>query len=143
MKPADKEPDLRAGQTRIGGNFTPVNAAPNPGVGGGIRGPVFTNGTETNGTGTVSAIDPRTGTTKWRFELTNVSNSGVMTTATDLLFGGSREGYFYALNARTGAELWRTNLGGHVNAAPMTYEVGGNQFVAIAAGQALFVFGLR
>jgi alcohol dehydrogenase (cytochrome c) len=143
MKPADEEPPLRIGQTRIGGTFTPLNDAPNPGVGGGIRAPVFTNGTETNGTGAVFAIDPRTGATKWRFPFTNVSNSGLLTTATDLLFSGSREGHFYALDARSGAELWRTNLGGHVNAAPMTYEVGGEQFVAVAAGQALFVFGVR
>ena len=143
MKPVDKEPDLKVGQTRIGGSFTPVNRAPNPGVGGGIRGVVFTNGTETNGTGTVTAIDPRTGTTKWRFHMTNVSNSGLLTTATDLLFSGSREGHFFALDARDGTELWRMNLGGHVNAAPMTYEVDGKQFVAVSSGQALFVFGLK
>jgi alcohol dehydrogenase (cytochrome c) len=143
MKPSDKEPDLKIGATRIGGNFTPLHDAPNPGVGGGIRAPIITNGTELNGTGTVSAIDPRTGATKWKFEMTNVSNSGLLTTATDLLFSGSREGHFHVLDARSGAELWRTNLGGHINAAPMTYEVGGKQFVAVASGQALFVFGLR
>jgi alcohol dehydrogenase (cytochrome c) len=143
MKPTDKEPDLKIGQTRIGGNFTPLNDAPNPGVGGGIRAPVITNGTETNGTGAVSAIDPRTGVTKWKFPFTNISNSGLLTTASDLVFSGSREGHFFALDARTGSELWRSNLGGHVNAGPMTYSVDGKQFVAIAAGQALFVFGLR
>jgi alcohol dehydrogenase (cytochrome c) len=143
MKPTEKEPELKIGQTRIGGSFTPLNDAPNPGVGGGIRAPVFTNGTESNGTGTVSAIDPRSGTTKWKFPLTNVSNSGLLTTATDVLFSGSREGNFHALDARNGSELWKTNLGGHINAAPMTYEVDGKQYVAVAAGQALFVFGLR
>jgi alcohol dehydrogenase (cytochrome c) len=66
-----------------------------------------------------------------------------LTTATDLLFSGSREGNFHALDARNGSELWNTNLGGHINAAPMTYEVDGKQYVAVAAGQALFVFGLR
>ena len=129
MKPTDKEPDLKIGQTRIGGNFTPLNDAPNPGVGGGIRAPVITNGTETNGTGAVSAIDPRTGVTKWKFPFTNISNSGLLTTASDLVFSGSREGHFFALDARTGSELWRANLGGHVNAAPMTYAVDGKQFV--------------
>jgi alcohol dehydrogenase (cytochrome c) len=143
MKPTDKEPDLKIGQTRIGGNFTARNDAPNPGVGGGIRAPVITNGTETNGFGAVSAIDPRTGTTKWKFPFTNISNSGLLSTASDLVFSGSREGHFLALDARTGSELWRANLGGHVNAAPMTYAVDGKQFVTIAAGQALFTFGLR
>jgi alcohol dehydrogenase (cytochrome c) len=143
MKPADKEPDLKIGQTRIGGNFTQATDAPGPGTGGGIRGPVITNGTETNGTGAVSAIDPRTGVTKWKFPFTNVSNSGLLTTASDLVFSGSREGYFFAIDARTGSELWRANLGGHANAGPMTYAVDGKQFVSIAAGQALFTFGLK
>ena len=35
------------------------------------------------------------------------------------------------------------NVGGHVNAAPMTYEVDGKQFVAVSSGTALFVFGLK
>ena len=142
MRPSETDPPVRIGQTRIGGNFTQAHDAPAPGVGGGIRAPVITNGAERNGTGAVFALDPRTGTTKWRFPFTNVSNSGLLTTASDVLFSGSREGHFYALDARTGSELWRSNLGGHVNAAPMTYEAGGRQFVAVAAGQALFVFGL-
>jgi len=75
--------------------------------------------------------------------MTDVTASGVLTTASDLLFAGGREGYFYALDARTGAELWRTSLGGSTEAGPMTYAVDGKQYISIAAGQALFTFALR
>jgi alcohol dehydrogenase (cytochrome c) len=75
--------------------------------------------------------------------MADVTDSGVLTTATDLLFAGGREGYFFALDARTGDALWRANVGGQVSAAPMSYGVGGRQYVAIAAGSVLFVYGLR
>ena len=45
--------------------------------------------------------------------------------ATDLLFVGGREGYFHALDARTGALLWKVTVGGETAAARITYEVGG------------------
>jgi glucose dehydrogenase len=39
--------------------------------------------------------------------------------------------------------LWKSSVGGQVSAAPMTYAVAGRQYVAIAAGSALFVYALR
>ncbi len=47
------------------------------------------------------AIDPKTATKKWGYEMHDVTTSGVLTTASDLLFVGGREGYFHALDART------------------------------------------
>jgi glucose dehydrogenase len=67
----------------------------------------------------------------------------VLTTASDVLFSGGRDGSFYALDARTGRLLWQTNLGPSVAAGPMTYAVNGRQYVSIMAGSALFTFGLR
>jgi outer membrane protein assembly factor BamB len=95
------------------------------------------------GRGAVIAIDPRTRETKWRFDTRLVNVSGILTTASDLLFVGSREGVFHALDARSGSLLWKASLGGEINAAPITYEVSGKQYVAIAAGHSLFAFGLR
>jgi alcohol dehydrogenase (cytochrome c) len=106
------------------------------------RGPI-NSWTEVAGTGAVIAIDPRTGQSKWKFAMTDVTDSGVLTTATDLLFTGGREGYFHALDARTGALLWKVSLGGQVAAGPMTYQVDGKQYVTVAAGHSLFTFGLR
>ena len=105
------------------------------------RGPVKTWGDEA-GYGAVRALDPRTGDLKWEFKMSDVTDSGILTTASDLLFTGGREGYFYALDARNGALLWKATVGGQVAAGPITYSVHGRQYVAIAAGHSLFVFAL-
>jgi alcohol dehydrogenase (cytochrome c) len=96
-----------------------------------------------DGHGAVIAVDAKTGEKRWQFDFVDVTDSGILTTATDLLFTGNREEYFFALDARTGKALWRTSLGGVVASGPMTYAVNGKQYVAVAAGNALFVFGLR
>ena len=64
-----------------------------------------------------------------------------MSTAGNLVFGGTPGGYVFALNATTGEELWKLAVGGSVAAAPVTYLVDGKQQVTIAAGNALFTFG--
>jgi alcohol dehydrogenase (cytochrome c) len=93
--------------------------------------------------GAIQAFDPKSGELKWQFKMSDVTDSGVLSTASDLVFAGGREGYFFALNARTGELLWKSSVGGQVSAGPMSYSVGGRQYVAIAAGSALFVYGLR
>lgn len=95
------------------------------------------------GYGAIQAIDPQTGDIVWRHEMTDVTDSGVLSTATNLVFAGGREGFFYALDARTGEELWRQNLGGQVASGPISYEIGGKQYIAVSAGAGLFVFALR
>jgi alcohol dehydrogenase (cytochrome c) len=67
----------------------------------------------------------------------------MLTTATDLLFTGGREGYFHALDARTGEEIWKAALGGQIVMAPVTYEVNGRQYVSVISGNSLVTFGLR
>ena len=99
--------------------------------------------TEEAGHGEVMAIDQKTGEKKWIFKMHDVTDGGLLTTASDLLFAGGREGYFYAFDARNGSVLWKANTGGQVSAAPMTYEIDGKQYVAIAAGHSLFVYALR
>jgi alcohol dehydrogenase (cytochrome c) len=129
------------GRRFIGGRPTsPLPDAPNvPSV----RRGALNVWTEAVGHGEVQAIDPRTGEKKWKFEMTDVTDSGILTTAADLLFTGGREGYFHALDARTGALLWKASLGGQIAAGPITYQVEGKQYVAIAAGHSLFAFALR
>jgi alcohol dehydrogenase (cytochrome c) len=120
-------------------------ASPIPGgqnVPGLRRGPINV-WTDAAGHGAVIAIDPATGAKKWKFPMTDVTDSGILTTASDLLFSGGREGYFHALDARTGALLWKVSLGGQIAAGPITYAVDGQQYVAIAAGHSLFGFALR
>jgi len=98
---------------------------------------------EDEGYGAIRAIDPMTGDRKWEFKMNDVTDAGVLSTASDLVFSGGREGYFYALNARTGELLWKTSVGGPVASGPMSYSIGGKQYVAISAGNTLFVYGLR
>ena len=135
-----EEATYRSGQRFLGGfPASPVPGAPNPS----LRGELINTYTESAGHGSVMALDIRTGQKKWKFEMRDVTDSGILTTASDLLFAGGREGYFHALDARTGALLWKASVGGAVAAAPITYRIDGKQYVAIAAGHALFVYGLR
>ena len=90
----------------------------------------------------VRALDPTTGERVWEYRVQPKSMSGLVSTAGDLVFGGTAKGNFFALDARSGKELWRLDLGGRIHAAPMTYMVDGKQYVSIAAGSALFTFGL-
>jgi alcohol dehydrogenase (cytochrome c) len=108
-----------------------------------IRPPQIVNRKEEDGYGAIRAFDPQTGQRKWEYKLTDVTDSGILTTASDLLFTGGREGYFMALDARGGELLWKTAVGGQVSAGPMSYSVNGKQYVAISAGNSLFVYGLR
>jgi len=94
------------------------------------------------GFGAIQAIDPATGDIVWRHEMSDVTDSGVLSTASNLVFAGGREGFFYALDALTGAELWRQNLGGQVASGPMSFELEGRQYIVVAAGAGLFVFAL-
>ncbi len=98
---------------------------------------------EDEGYGAIRAVDPMTGDRKWEFKMNDVTDAGVLTTGSDLLFSGGREGYVYALNARNGELLWKANVGGAVASGPMSYAVGGKQYIAISAGSSLFVYGLR
>ena len=106
------------------------------------RGPI-NDWTEVVGTGAILALDALTGEQQWKFEMTDVISSGILTTASDLLFAGARSGYFQAINASTGALLWKASLGSQIVNGPMTYEVEGKQYVAVISGHALSTFALR
>ncbi|MEO6803193.1 MAG: PQQ-dependent dehydrogenase, methanol/ethanol family [Granulicella sp.] len=98
--------------------------------------------TEKEGYGAVIAVNPQTGEKKWEFKMTDFTDAGVLTTGSDLVFSGGKEGNFFALDARTGENLWKVGLGATVASGPMTYSVNGRQYVAVCGGNALFVFGL-
>jgi alcohol dehydrogenase (cytochrome c) len=102
--------------------------------------PFFNNGDEAYGV--IRAYDPNTLDPKWEYRMADITWGGVLSTAGDLVFGGGREGYLLALDARSGELLWRSSLGGQINAGPMSFAVNGRQYIAIAAGSALFAFAL-
>jgi len=68
--------------------------------------------------------------------------SGVLTTASGLVFGGDNDGTISAYDARTGRTLWSFQTGAPIYAAPATVMVGGKQMVIIGSGTTLFAFGL-
>jgi alcohol dehydrogenase (cytochrome c) len=106
-------------------------------------GPAINRRRPEDGYGAIQAIDPTTGAKKWEYAMADVIDAGVLSTASDLLFSGGREGYVFALDARSGALLWKASVGGQVSNGPMTYAVAGRQYVAMAAGSGLFVYALR
>jgi len=57
--------------------------------------------------------------------MTDVTDSGVVSTASDLIFTGGREGYLQAIDARTGTLIWKANLGAQMINNPITYSVNG------------------
>jgi alcohol dehydrogenase (cytochrome c) len=92
--------------------------------------------------GVIRAYDPASLNPVWEYALGNITWGGMLATAGDVVFGGGKDGYFLALDAKSGKLLWKAALGGQVNAGAMTYAVNGKQYVAVAAGTALFVFAL-
>ena len=138
-----EESVYQPGRNFSGGGFTVLTPVPGaPAIGIGRRTPINTWTNEV-GNGAVIALDPTTGQAKWKFAHFDVTDAGILTTASDLLFTGGREGYFYALDARTGKLLWRASLGGQVVMAPVTYQVAGKQYVSVISGHTLVTFALR
>lgn len=94
-------------------------------------------------TGAVVALDPTTGTTKWRFEMVHEPSGGMLATAGGLVFTGDNFGYLIALDARTGKPVWRFQTGGSIVAPPISYALDGKQYIAVAAGSTVMAFAVR
>ncbi len=65
-----------------------------------------------------------------------------MATAGGVVFGSDGPDLI-ALDAARGTELWRFNSGGQIWAAPVAYQVGGTQIVAVAAGNSIMAFAVK
>jgi alcohol dehydrogenase (cytochrome c) len=92
--------------------------------------------------GAVRALNPLNGDVVWEHKMFQPAWAGLLSTSGGLVFAGTQDGWFKALDAASGKELWRLQVGGIVQASPISYLSRGEQQVAIAAGQALFVFAL-
>jgi alcohol dehydrogenase (cytochrome c) len=93
--------------------------------------------------GSIKALEAGTGRMVWEFKLRSPPWSGLLSTAGGLVFGGSSEGYFFALDAANGKPLWKFPAGGAIFANPISFLSDGKQHVAIAAGHGLFAFALE
>jgi len=93
--------------------------------------------------GALRAIDPTTGLIKWEFLYTSVSGSGVLTTASGVVFAGDGDGNIMAFDSRTGKNLWHYQLGFSMRAtAGTTYMLDGRQYLLVPAGSMLTAFAL-
>jgi alcohol dehydrogenase (cytochrome c) len=138
-----QEEPYRPGNHFTGGAFSVLGPTPNaPTPLMGKVGPPVDTATDETGYGAVIAIDPHTGKRQWTYRMFDVTDAGMLTTASGLVFSGGREGYFYALDARSGRLLWKSNLGGMIAMAPISFEVDRKQYVAVISGSTLVTFAL-
>jgi alcohol dehydrogenase (cytochrome c) len=120
----------------------PVTYEPGRQYIGGEPYPVAEAGGEEGKNG-VLAIDTSSGDIKWKFPIVRGSfGAGVLSTGGGIVFAGTADGDLIALDSKSGKSLWYFQTGGTVNSSPMSYAVGGKQFVAIAAGNVLYSFAL-
>jgi alcohol dehydrogenase (cytochrome c) len=90
--------------------------------------------------GYIKALDALTGEIKWSFDLHSPPWAGVMASAGGLVFAGTNEGNFFALDAFTGTPLWNFQTGAAIRANPISFGIGNKQYITIAAGNAIYVF---
>lgn len=84
--------------------------------------------------GALKAIDPMTGEIKWEYQNDAPLWGGVMTTAGGLVFTGTPEGHFKAFDDETGEELWSFQTGSGIVGQPVTWDMDGEQYVAVISG---------
>ena len=85
--------------------------------------------------GEVMAWDPVKQQKVWGNKDELLFMGGMLSTAGGLVFHGDLKGWFKALDAKTGRTLWQFQTGSGVSAAPMTYELGGKQYLAVVSGR--------
>jgi alcohol dehydrogenase (cytochrome c) len=82
------------------------------------------------------AFNPVTGARAWTYRSPTgaAMTASALSTAGGIVFGGTADREFFALHSETGQLLWQTRLNGDVSGAPITFEIGGTQYIAITAG---------
>ncbi len=91
--------------------------------------------------GSVNAVDPSTGTLKWKHTLVSTP-SGLLATAGGLVFTGDSDGYMMALDGVTGKVLWHFQTGAAIRSPAISYTFRGKQYIAMVSGQNLLAFKL-
>ena len=90
----------------------------------------------------IAAFDPLTGQKTWSFDTRGPNLSSLLSTGGDLIFGGDIFGEAWALDATSGRKLWAFNVGSGISSVPISYAVGGRQYVAMGAGVSSFGMSL-
>ncbi len=92
--------------------------------------------------GAIRALEATTGKLKWQFKLLTTAWVGTLATAGGLVFSGSDEGNFFALDADTGKPLWDFYMGHSLRSNSISYEVDGKQYIFETAGNVYVAFTL-
>lgn len=82
----------------------------------------------------IDAYDPVKATKKWTYRTKHALLASLLTTAGDLLFTGDPEGYFFALDARSGEKLWSFQTGSGLRGSPVTFRAKGRQYILTPSG---------
>lgn len=96
---------------------------------------------DTEQTGHVKAFDPGSGREVWRWDAEHPIVASLLTTAGGLVFVGEPSGMFHALDAGDGDVLWSFNTGSGIHSNPVSYSVGGKQYLAVPTGWGGWVEG--
>jgi alcohol dehydrogenase (cytochrome c) len=91
--------------------------------------------------GAIHAVSVGSGEAVWKYEQ-RAATTSLVATGGRLVFGGDANGRFRAFDQETGKVLWEVNLGSQVTGYPITYAVGGRQYVAVSTGGSLATGGL-
>ena len=84
--------------------------------------------------GYLKAIDPLTGKSVWEYATKLPMNGGTLVTAGNVVFTGAQTGELYAFNAKTGEKLWEYRTSSGIVAPPITYQLDGEQYIAVVSG---------
>jgi quinohemoprotein ethanol dehydrogenase len=116
----------------IGKSFTPVKDFKPSEIGWNLG--VDVAGTPGNKKGYLLAWDPIKQKEAWRSDYVGPWNGGIVTTAGNLVIQGDATGHLNAYRADTGEKLWSIDVQSPIMAAPVSYEVNGEQYIAVLSG---------
>jgi len=95
---------------------------------------VYISEAERDGQAAIIAWDPVHQKERWRLWHDTYWNGGILSTAGDLVFQGTADGYFSAYDASTGERVWRFYAGLGILATPISYSIDGRQYISVLVG---------
>ncbi|MFD1537088.1 outer membrane protein assembly factor BamB family protein [Nonomuraea guangzhouensis] len=86
--------------------------------------------------GGIAAVDPRTNKPVWTLdrEWSLAHGNGILTTGGRVMFQGGPDGVLHAMDDTDGKILWSFQCGAGVHTSPISYEIAGEQYIAVLAG---------